>query len=151
MLVTVNKSLITFSRVTNLSESVMQDCYYVIAQALPHLADEFYYRAQHDVNHDNHIMFIAETPCMVVGLIKGCARKMPDAVHAQIDCLAVDRKFRRGGIGEKLLRAYEEYVRTERNAICIGLQSSAGALDFYTNRSYVRGGDGPYMKKTFSR
>lgn len=151
MLEIMSNKQITFSHVTNLSESVMRDCYYVIAQTLPHLAEEFYYRAQRDINRNNHIMFIAETPCMVVGVLKGFVLNMPEDMHAQVDCLAVDKKFRRTGIGGKLLQAYEDYVREQFNVPYIALKSSIGGLDFYTNRNYVRSGAGPYLKKHFSR
>jgi len=148
MLVKPNKDEITISRVTNLSESVMKDCYYIISQTLPSLADEFYYRAQSDVNRNNHILFIAQTPIMVVGLLKGVVFDMPDAAYAKIDCFCVDKNYRCHGIGKQLLDAYEKCVIAERGVSCIGLQSSAGAIRFYRNNGFV---GKVYMKKNLSR
>ncbi len=142
------KEEITISRVTNLPQSLMKDCYYVIAQSLSVAADEFYYRAQREVNHDNHILFVAATPIMVVGVIKGMVFNMPDATYAKIDCFGVDKRYRKRGIGKQLLDAYEKYVVTERGASCVGLQSSHSAVHFYRNNGYA---GTVYLKKTFSR
>lgn len=140
-----NNEEIKISRVTNLSESVMRDCYYVLAQTLPMDAEEFYCRAIGDVNRGGHILFVAETPRMVVGLIKGAATSN----GAQIHCLAVDKKYRRHGIGESLVKAYENAVLNEYGAPCINVKSSSGALSFYRNRGYL--GATQYLHKSFSR
>lgn len=139
---------IKIARVANLSEPVMKDCYYVISQTLPHLADEFHYCAQRDVNRNNHILFVAETPIMVVGVLKGVVFDMPDAAYAKIDCFCVDKQYRRRGIGRQLLDAYENYVVKEYDASYIGLQSSIGGVRFYRNNGFV---GNVYMKKNLTR
>lgn len=140
-----NNEEIKISRVTNLSEFVMKDCYYVLAQALPTDAEEFYYRAIGDVNNGKHILFVAETPRMVVGLIKGSA----SSLGAQIQCLAVDNRYRRRGIGESLIKAYENAALNEYGASHIGVKSSSSALNFYRKRGYL--GVTQYLNKDFSR
>lgn len=144
----MNKNDIKISRVENLSQSVMQDCYYVISQSFFALADNFYHYAQRDVNHNNHILFVAKTPIMIVGVLKGMVIETPGTAYAKIDCFCVDKKYRGRGIGKQLLDAYENYVRTERGASCVGLQSSVNALLFYRNNGYA---GNVYLKKNFSR
>ncbi len=142
------KEDIKISRVTNLSESLMKDCYYVISQSLPSLANDFYYFAQRDVKRDNHVLFIAETPVMVVGVLNGMVFDMPDGAYAKIDCFCVDKHYRCRGIGKQLLDAYENYVVGVRGATCIGLQASSSASRFYRNNGFV---GKVYMKKTLTR
>ncbi len=142
------KEDIKIVRVTNLSESVMKDCYYVIMQSLPAVADDFHCRAIRDINRDNHILFVAQTPIMVVGVLKGMVFDMSDAAYAKIDCFCVDKQYRKRGIGRQLLDAYENYVVKERGASYIGLQSSAGGARFYRNNGFV---GNVYMKKTLTR
>ncbi len=144
----MNRNDIKISRVENLSDSVMKDCYYVIAQTLSSLADNFYCCARRDVNYNNHILFVAQTPIMIVGVLKGMVIETPGAAYAKIDCFCVDKKYCNRGIGKQLLDAYENYVHTERGASCVGLQSSPSALHFYRNNGYA---GNVYLKKTFSR
>lgn len=144
-----NNEIVTISRVTNLSESVMKDCYYIISETLPMLAEEFYYRAIADVNRRQHILFVAETPRMVVGVLKGFVYGNLNDAHAQIDCLCVDRKYRRRGIADSLIKAYEELIQVEYGASYVCLKSSGGAVTFYKNRGFI--GNVQYMRKNFSR
>lgn len=139
---------IEISRVGNLSQSLMRDCYYVISQSLPVLADKFQRCGRRDVNRYNHILFVAQAPIMVVGVLMGMVIETPGDAYAKIDCFCVDKKYRGRSIGKQLLAAYENYVCHERNASCVGLQSAPGALNFYRNNGYV---GNIYLKKTFSR
>jgi len=148
MLEKTNNNNIAISRVGNLSQSVMHDCHYVILQSFFALADKFYHNARRDVNHYNHILFVAQTPIKVVGVLKGLVIETSGDAYAQIDCFCVDKKYRGRGIGQQLLNAYENYVRNERGASCVGLLPSLGAMNFYRNNGYV---GKLYLKKTFSR
>lgn len=144
---------ISISRNEFLSNNKMRDCYYIISASNGMLAYDFYNRAEHDVNHNGHILFTAETPQMVVGFIKGRVFNMPDAALAEIEYFYIDAKYRHRGIGQALLAAYEEHVRSHHNAQGVRLHSAPAihTLNFYKSSGYRITGAQYLMTKDFTR
>lgn len=100
------------SQVTNLTQSMMLDCYYIAAQSRPNNADDIYYTLQNDVNNRGHILFVAIENMNLRGFISGHLISNHGYMdETKIDWLFVDSKHQRRGIGGALMRAYMEYCR----------------------------------------
>lgn len=136
-----------------LSKEKMRDCYYVISASNGTMADSFFNRAERDINQNGHIMFTAETPGMVVGVIKGRVFNMQDSALAEIEYFYVDKKYQSRGIGRALLAAYENYVQSGHNVRGIRLHSAPATrtLDFYKKSGYKITGARYLMAKDLGR
>lgn len=126
------------SQVTNLTESMMVDCYHIAAALRPNNADDIYYTLQNDVNNRGHVMFVAMENMNLRGFISGHLISNHGYVgETKIDWLFVDSKHQRRGIASALMRAYMEYCR-ERGVSRLMVQRAptVTAKQFYTKHGF---------------
>jgi len=98
------------SRVTHLTDSMMMDCYYIVSASRPNNAEDIYYTLQTNVNNRGHIMFAYLKKSIVYGFLSAHVTSYEEQA-AKIDWLFVDSRQQRRGIGQMLMRAYEDYCR----------------------------------------
>lgn len=126
------------SQVTNLTESMMIDCYHIAAQSRPNNADDIYYTLQHNVNNRGHIMFAAIENMNLRGFISGHLISNHGYMgETKIDWLFVDHNHRRRGIANALVRVYMEYCR-ERGVSRLIVQPAPtiAAKQFYSSQGF---------------
>lgn len=140
---------VSISKIDNLSDDMCQDGYWVIAQSQPQMAENFYHTAKRDVAC-GHLLYVACTPRMLVGVLMGHVFVADGKKYGRIEYNFVDKKYRNHGIGGKMLEAYELYAKNHCGVSCVYLKSTSGALSFYIRHGYVVT-NGCYVSKVLGR
>lgn len=125
------------SQVTNLTESMMLDCYYIVSQSWPNEADGFYYSLQNKLNNPGLVMFLASDKADVVrGFIVGHMSASPS--NAKIDWLFVEGRHGRHGLGGMLVQACVDYVRARGiDRLDVQPARTVQAKQFYAKQGFV--------------
>ncbi|MBD5400990.1 GNAT family N-acetyltransferase [bacterium] len=127
-------------QVTNLTESMMMDCYYIAARSRPSNADDIYYTLQNNVNNRGHIMFVAMGQDHTVhGFISGhLVPKHVGVTETEIDWVFVNSQCQRHGIGGALMRAYMEYCSDHgATQAVVKPARTIQAKQFYTKHGFI--------------
>ncbi len=136
-------------RVSNVSDALVMDCYYIANLFRPSTAMNIYNSMQHKVNTRGDVMFTCLQNNHVLGFV--CGGKL-DSGKWYIDWLFVDKLHQRRGVGRSLMDAYENYARDNgANAVLLHSAPGGGAPMFYKNRGYVLSGANYAMTKRLVR
>ncbi len=133
-------------RVGVLEHELMRDCHYIVNSFMDAGSGGAWFAKKFLVDSGRSVMFVDEKDN---GYLRGFIIGNLDANMAIVDDLFVDRKFHRMGIGEALLRAYEDYARAA-GAQKIKLQSrpTRQAINFYQKHGFYKICWNNYMQKT---
>lgn len=131
-------------RVISVNMNLLRDCYYIVDQTRPGDAMALYATLRDDVEKRGHIMFVFNGAAFPLGFIKGQILRRPDfkndaqsLIQAKADMLYVDKKYQNNGIGQSLLRAYEDYcAQNGVGQIVLYSAPTQQALRFYAKNGY---------------
>ncbi len=131
---------IHIEQVFNINDSLLLDCFYIVSEFMGD-AENFYYSVQHEVNNSKHPMFVCMSGVNVLGFIKGRLMLMGGGVAdnkmARVDHLYISRRYRRMGVGARLLDAYTDYVRRNgANQITLQTRLTPQAKNFYQKHGF---------------
>lgn len=139
------------SQVTQLTESMMLDCYYIVSQSWPNEADGVFYSLKNKLNNPGLVMFVASDKTDVVrGFIVG---HVSDKVYnAKIDWLFVEGRHGRRGIGKMLVQYCADYCRSRGiSQLDVQPARTVQARQFYAKQGFVQTSSGILWNKNLGR